>query len=61
MTVLSAHGPERPGPERPGPEYPPEWDDEYDDVDEAHDALHPWMFAGCDDCAERANWLETPA
>lgn len=28
------------------------------DEDDGHDEFHPWMFAGCDACAERANWLE---
>ena len=27
--------------------------------DDAHDALHPWYFAGCGDCEERADRRET--
>jgi hypothetical protein len=35
----------------------PEWDDDYDEDDE-HDRFHPWMFAGCEECSERADRLE---
>lgn len=31
--------------------------DEYDE-DEAHNARHPWWFAGCADCDERADRRE---
>jgi hypothetical protein len=29
-------------------------EDEWD----AHDREHRWYHAGCDDCDERANWIE---
>lgn len=40
--VVSA--PERPGPERPGPDYPPEWDNEPEQVE----SQAPWVCPTCD-------------